>query len=220
MEGKISDIKDKKLKAENITLAAIYNVLFTNDIVCALVVDMLNALRKSGLCRFQAKQQSNKLENPTRQYEKRINKIVGHRAFFMADANQFIADEIQPDLFKMEYSIKLEFDKCHIENSGLLAKLELTRCMAKLACLSLDSRIKEVHPYNKDVAGITYLRLTDIYKVLEDLSNLLYKGCYCDLNQSENCKRGMTIIQRKLTDCDIISRAINESDKLNPADDK
>jgi hypothetical protein len=28
----------------------------------------------------------------------------------------------------------------------------------------------------------------------------------------------MAIIQRKLTDCDIISRAINESDKLNPAD--
>ena len=37
MERKISDIKDKKLKAENITLAAIYNILFTNDIVCSLI---------------------------------------------------------------------------------------------------------------------------------------------------------------------------------------
>lgn len=36
MERKISDIKDKKLKAENITLAAIYNILFTNDIVLLL----------------------------------------------------------------------------------------------------------------------------------------------------------------------------------------
>ena len=25
------------------------------------------------------------------QYEKKINKIAGHRAFFMADANQYIA---------------------------------------------------------------------------------------------------------------------------------
>lgn len=41
MERKISDIKDKKLKAENITLAAIYNILFTNDIVCSLIVEML-----------------------------------------------------------------------------------------------------------------------------------------------------------------------------------
>ncbi len=37
MERKIGDIKDKKLKVENITLAAIYNILFTNDIVCSLV---------------------------------------------------------------------------------------------------------------------------------------------------------------------------------------
>ena len=151
--------------------------------------------------------------------EKKINKIAGHRAFFMADANQYVADEVQPDLLKMEYSIKMEFDKCRIENSALLAKVELTRCMAELACLSLDIRIEEVRPYNKEVTGITYLRLTDTLKVLDELSDILYKGGYCDLNQSDNCKRGMAIIQRKLTDCDIISRAINESDKLNPAGD-
>ena len=91
--------------------------------------------------------------------------------------------------------------------------------MAELACLSLDKRIEEVRPYNKEVTGITYLRLTDTLKVLDELSDILYKGGYCDLNQSDNCKRGMAIIQRKLTDCDIISRAINESDKLNPAGD-
>lgn len=87
----------------------------------------------------------------------------------MADANQYIADEVQPDLLKMEYSIKLEFDKCRIENSALLAKVELTRCMAELACLSLDKRIEEVRPYNKEVTGITYLRLTDTLKVLDEL---------------------------------------------------
>jgi hypothetical protein len=81
MERKIGDIKDKKLKAENITLAAIYNILFTNDIVCSLIVEMLSALRKSELCRFRVKQQGNKLEQLMLQYEKKINKIAGHRAF-------------------------------------------------------------------------------------------------------------------------------------------
>ena len=176
MERKIGDIKDKKLKAENITLAAIYNILFTNDIVCSLIVEMLSALRKSELCRFRVKQQGNKLEQLMLQYEKKINKIAGHRAFFMADANQYVADEVQPDLLKMEYSIKMEFDKFRIENSALLAKVELTRCMAELACLSLDKRIEEVRPYNKEVAGITYLRLTDAFKVLDELSDTLYRG--------------------------------------------
>lgn len=133
---------------------------------------MLSELRKSRLCRFRVKQQGNKLEQLMLQYEKKINKIAGHRAFFMADANQYIADEVQPDLLKMEYSIKLEFDKCRIENSALLAKVELTRCMAELACLSLDKRIEEVRPYNKEVTGITYLRLTDTLKVLDELSDI------------------------------------------------
>ncbi len=69
MERKIGDIKDKKLKAENITLAAIYNILFTNDIVCSLIVEMLSELRKSRLCRFRVKQQGNKLEQLMLQYE-------------------------------------------------------------------------------------------------------------------------------------------------------
>lgn len=77
MERKIGDIKDKKLKAENITLAAIYNILFTNDIVCSLIVEMLSELRKSRLCRFRVKQQGNKLEQLMLQYEKKINKIAG-----------------------------------------------------------------------------------------------------------------------------------------------
>lgn len=55
MERKISDIKDKKLKAENITLAAIYNILFTNDIVCSLIVEMLSALRKIRALSFPCK---------------------------------------------------------------------------------------------------------------------------------------------------------------------
>ena len=121
MERKIGDIKDKKLKAENITLAAIYNILFTNDIVCSLIVEMLSELRKSRLCRFRVKQQGNKLEQLMLQYEKKINKIAGHRAFFMADANQYIADEVQPDLLKMEYSIKLEPWKLMDWNSWALS---------------------------------------------------------------------------------------------------
>ena len=55
---------------------------------------MLSALRKSELCRFRVKQQGNKLEQLMLQYEKKINKIAGHRAFFMADANQYVAASV------------------------------------------------------------------------------------------------------------------------------
>ena len=62
-----------------------------------------------------------------RKYEKRIAEISGKRIFFMADANEVISEELQPDLLKMEYSIKSEFDKHKLKDSALLAKMELTR---------------------------------------------------------------------------------------------
>lgn len=115
MERKIGDIKDKKLKAENITLAAIYNILFTNDIVCSLIVEMLSELRKSRLCRFRVKQQGNKLEQLMLQYEKKINKIAGHRAFFMADANQSIL-QMKYNLICLKWNTPLNWN---LTNAGL-----------------------------------------------------------------------------------------------------
>ena len=204
--------------AGNITLTAVYNILFTNDIVCGLVVDFISLLKKSPYYRFNVKQQAKRIEREMQTYEKRISEIAGKRIFFMADANEVISEEIQPDLFKMEYSIKSEFDKHKLKDSGLLAKMELTRCMCELSCLSLDKRIEEVSPYNKDMKRLTYLRLTALFSLLDGLSDILYQSKeYIDLNESSNCKMAMRIIQRKLTDCNIISRAISTSDKLNPA---
>lgn len=116
MERKIGDIKDKKLKAENITLAAIYNILFTNDIVCSLIVEMLSELRKSRLCRFRVKQQGNKLEQLMLQYEKKINKIAGHRAFFMADANQYSILQMKYNLICLKWNTPLNWN---LTNAGL-----------------------------------------------------------------------------------------------------
>ena len=217
--------------AENVTLTAVYNILFTNDVVCGLVVDFISQLKKSPYYRFNVKQQAKRIENEMQKYEKRIAEISGKRIFFMADANEVIAEELQPDLLKMEYSIKSEFDKHKLNDSAksefdkhklndsaLLAKMELTRCMCELSCLSLDKRIEEVTPYNQDVKRLTYLRLTALFSYVDGLSNILYQSKeYINLNESSNCKMAMQIIQRKLTDCNIISRAISTSDKLNPA---
>lgn len=108
--------------AENVTLTAVYNILFTNDVVCGLVVDFVSQLKKSPYYRFYVKQQAKRIESEMQKYEKRIAEIAGKKIFFMADANEVISEELQPDLLKMEYSIKSEFDKHKIKDSALLAK--------------------------------------------------------------------------------------------------
>lgn len=64
-----------------------------------------------------------------------LPRFPGNCIFFMADANEVISEELQPDLLKMEYSIKSEFDKHKLKDSALLAKMELTRaCASYLVC--------------------------------------------------------------------------------------
>lgn len=216
---KIGDIKDENLKAENIALAAVYNILFTNDIVCSLIIDFTSVLENNRLYKQNVKKLSKKLIENINSYEKKIFTIVGKRALFFADANSVFSSNVMPDIQKLEYSIKYEFDKNKIENAQLLSKLEVARVMASLACLSLDKRIEEVVPYNRDVKNLTYLRLTNTYKLIDNLSELLYKGKYVNLNDSQNCKLAVSIIEKKLVSCLAINRAITESEELNPVND-
>ena len=52
------------------------------------------------------------------------------------------------------------------------------------------------------------------------LSDKLFEHC-AEIDEAARNRMELIVrsLQRKLTDCDIISRAINESDKLNPAGD-
>ena len=60
----------KRDTAENFTLTAVYNILFTNDIVCGLVVDLISQLKKSSHYRFNVKQLTKRIENEMQKYEK------------------------------------------------------------------------------------------------------------------------------------------------------
>ncbi len=67
--------------AENVTLTAVYNILFTNDVVCGLVVDFVSQLKKSPYYRFYVKQQAKRIESEMQKYEKRIAEIAGKKIF-------------------------------------------------------------------------------------------------------------------------------------------
>ena len=67
-----------------------------------------------------------------------------------------------------------------------------------------------LHGFRKKILLLMVKLESSISTAIFTSRNYTMKMCIRD--------RGMAIIQRKLTDCDIISRAINESDKLNPAD--
>lgn len=70
---------------EVMVVGCTYNVLFTNDIVCGLVIDALEAVRKSPLYRQKTKQEVNQVEREKTKYEKLVNSVIGDRISFFAE---------------------------------------------------------------------------------------------------------------------------------------
>ena len=80
---------------EVMVVGCTYNVLFTNDIVCGLVIDALEAVRKSPLYRQKTKQEVNQVEREKTKYEKLVNSVIGDRISFFADANDSFLEDVQ-----------------------------------------------------------------------------------------------------------------------------
>lgn len=204
--------ESKRIIDENAAMAVVCtcNVLFTNDIVSGLALDAVEAVRKSPLCRYKTKQAVNKVEREQRKYEKTVNRVVGDKGAFFADANDMFLDDVRKHVEILYWSIKREFDKAGLEHSDTIAKLELARTMCGFACAQLDKREAEL--YAKDPRfkrfAIDYLRQTALLHALDEAARSFNIPCTVDLN-SDDCLSAINILSIKLADADTIAKAIS-----------
>lgn len=117
--------ESKRIIDENaaMAVACTYNVLFTNDIVSGLALDAVESVRKSPLFRYKTKQAVNKVEREQRKYEKTVNRVVGDKGAFFADANDVFLDDVRKHVEILYWSIKREFDKAGLEHPGFNNKM-------------------------------------------------------------------------------------------------
>lgn len=205
---------------ENITVTCIYNIILTNDLACARVASFLYHVKKSPQYKQQVKQEVKRLEKLTQIYERMLIEVAAVRAGFLSDVTQTSEEELDRDIELLRYSIEHEFLKSKCSNARLMSYVELAYIICQYACLSLDKRIQEMKARNiPDAERVSYLRITDIFKSVSRLSEMLFEGGCVRLNNSFSCKTGMRIIEKKLTDAHLIAKAINAADALNPAED-
>ena len=114
---------------ESLVVVTTYNILYTNDIVCSNVIEMMSELKKSKLYKNEVKMYANKVEKERKKYESLINRILSDTCSFFADANDTFVADIQKHVDVLYYAIKNVFDKNSIENSSLIAKMELMRTL-------------------------------------------------------------------------------------------
>lgn len=204
--------ESKRIIDENaaMAVACTYNVLFTNDIVSGLALDAVEAVRKSPLCRYKTKQAVNKVEREQRKYEKTVNRVVGDKGAFFADANDVFLDDVRKHVEILYWSIKREFDKAGLKYSDTIAKLELARTLCGFACVQLDEMQSEVQARTRYLRRFTIscLRQTDLLKALNEAMQSLNIPCTADLN-SDDCLSAINILSVKLADADTIAKAIS-----------
>jgi len=113
-------------KYENLVLVCTYSILFTNDIVCGLLIDATSLLEKSPLCRHKTKQVLNKCKAERHRYEDLLNKeILRERSDYFAEGNDIFSEHVTPHIDKLYYAMKQVLDNYSIPHSSVIARLEL-----------------------------------------------------------------------------------------------
>lgn len=71
------DIHPRRQEYENITSMATANMLFVNDVLCGIIVDLGQDLKQDGLLKREVKMLYNQLTAERSKYEKIINRSTG-----------------------------------------------------------------------------------------------------------------------------------------------
>lgn len=201
-------------------LTCIYNAIVTNELAFAQLTEAIGLIKNSAKYQKKTKQETNRLEKYLKDFEKRMTRVVGSRIAYMSDVAQIIQDECQVNTDQILEAMTREFGKVNHSDPAMMASIELARTYCELAVLNLRKRMQEMKSKGiEDYDNISWLDQTKLLNQATTVCELLFEGGNINLNKNLMCKTALCLIERKLTNCKLIATAINESDKLNPAQD-
>ena len=202
-------------KSKTIATAATYCILFTNDIACSIMVDLISDIKRSPFYKHEVKKLTNTLEREMKIYERKVERVAKEKINYLADACELFSEEVSNDIKKFEYSLKRVLDRSNIDNAMFISKLECARAILRFSIISIDARVKEIRQYIQQVNSnqLDYLKMEKCLfytAALVDLFEKQTKGV-CDFNADANCKLAFNVIELKLTDCRKITSAIEKA---------
>lgn len=203
---------------QDFILMRIYSILCTNDMVCGLIIDAHNSLVHSPLYKMELKRLANIVEKKRRDYEKKICSIIQyHNSEIFANINDSFCDEdMMNSLEMMFYNFKNTLDKYKVENSEILARMELARTM-------LDYGVKSYEAIRREFISrgigcifsyIDNLCLHELFSIYERMMACLRIGVIVDMN-NDKCKAAFEVVVKKITDIERVARAIKSADTVS-----
>jgi hypothetical protein len=195
----------------------LYNIIFTNDVCCSYIYDLIEVIIKAGIYKKDIKYRGNILKAHLKDYNRLLDKVYNYKDV-VACMNEELEDTIQSDLAKLEYSTKNYMHKCHVPYTDVQCKSAIAYVFAQGACHNVDENIKRRPTISKYANKYEALKITKISdaleRLMEELEKVYNQGHYfCDLNQNNDIFNGFVVICRKLADPDIIYKIVKKYDK-------
>lgn len=197
-------------KHENLVIVTTYNIIFTNDIVCSNVIEMMQDLKKNNLYKKEVKMYANKIEAERKKYERLLNSILGDSSDFFADANDLFVEEVQNSVDSLYWAIKGILDKNNVDNSAIIAKMELMRTLCDFSCAQYKQRINDLVKVNPRFKGfhVDYMNMETMNKYAFEMMKHVKVGKTINLNTKE-VELAMDVLAMKLANPEIIAKSIN-----------
>lgn len=208
------DNHPRRKEYENIVSMATANMLFVNDVLCGIIVDLGQDLKQDGLLKREVKMLYNKLTAERSKYEKIINRSTGAECMDdFADQQETFYDGIKHDLQVAYYTVKRECDRLRVPASASMTRLHQCRLVCRAAldiCQVWEERMHSILPDKYSCYTIHGLRPEGMYGYIRKLHTLLFTPYLQRFGEEEVGDMSMQadeILLKKLVDTKLIHHA-------------
>lgn len=162
---------------EGIILAAIYNILFTNELALGYTINAVSCFKRDPLYRHECKRLANNLYKQLRGFERKLNHIMGEVCKEFADKADLFEEHIKADDFieRLRLCMKNDLDRERVSYTPQALQLLVAQALLYVAGDKMDFRIKELTDidYNFHRLNIGWLNTKALFK---SLCHLLFKA--------------------------------------------
>ena len=204
----------------NLVTIATYNMLFINDIVHALLIDLDPHIRRSPQFKFGIKRTWQRLMTQRRNDERMINEVTGEKnGELIATLNDRYSEAVNHYIDTFTMTIKQVLDKHHVDHALLYAKAETARYLCDISVKQYDYWMNQFvarDPHLSMVNTLHYLRLMEVHRLMETLTTELFRPFQnFALPDDPQCALAAQIVLNKLRDPDITYQVATSQDEEN-----
>lgn len=199
---------------ENVTSMATANILFVNDVLCGIIVDLGQDLKQDGLLKREVKMLYNQLTAERTKYEKTINRSTGAECMEQfADQQEHFYEGVRHDLQVAYYTVKSECDRLRVPASSSMTRLHQARLVSRASidiCKVWEERMHKYLPEKFSAYSIRNLRLESVYGCIKKLHALLFTPYLKKFGEEEVADGSMKadeILLKRLVDTKLIYSA-------------